>query len=91
MRICSHSELENFPQLDWPAVAPHMQPDLRASVERVLELQDGEHLSREQCLTIANAEGDDLLGVVVAADLLRCELAGKRKQKMFGRDEGVSP
>src|SRR6266436_6554852 len=38
--------------------------------------QDGGTLSREQCLLLANAEGDDLLGLLLAADLLRCELAG---------------
>jgi FO synthase len=76
MQTPTRSELENFPQLDWPAIAPHMQPEVRASLERVLEVQDGQYLTREQCLTLANAGDDDLLGLLVAADLLRCELAG---------------
>ncbi len=33
-------------------------------------------LSREQCLQLANSEGDDLLGLLVAANALRRELAG---------------
>ena len=76
MRICSQSELENFPQLDWSDVAPLMQPDDRAAIERVLETQNGATLTRDECLLLANAQGDNLLGLLVAADLLRCELAG---------------
>jgi 7,8-didemethyl-8-hydroxy-5-deazariboflavin synthase CofH subunit len=76
MRTCTNAELENFPQLDWLDIAPQMRPEFRATVERVLELQDGRALTREECSLLANAEGDDLLGLLVAADLLRNELAG---------------
>jgi 7,8-didemethyl-8-hydroxy-5-deazariboflavin synthase CofH subunit len=76
MRTCTNSELETFPQLDWLDVAPRMQPPFRAALERILESQDGARLSREQCSLLAHAEGDDLLGLLVAADLLRNELAG---------------
>jgi FO synthase len=37
---------------------------------------DGGTLKREQCGLLANAEGDDLLGLLVAADALRRELVG---------------
>jgi 7,8-didemethyl-8-hydroxy-5-deazariboflavin synthase CofH subunit len=76
MRTCTNAELENFPQLDWLDIAPQMQTEFRATVERVLELQDASALTREECSLFANAEGDDLLGLLVAADLLRNELAG---------------
>jgi 7,8-didemethyl-8-hydroxy-5-deazariboflavin synthase CofH subunit len=76
MRTCTNVELENFPQLDWLDIAPRMQPAFRAATERTLESQDGSQLSREECSLLANAEGDDLLGLLVAADLLRNELAG---------------
>jgi FO synthase subunit 2 len=76
MRTCTNAELENFPQLDWLDIAPQMRPEFRATVERVLELQDGSALTREECSQLANAEGDDLLGFLVGADLLRNELAG---------------
>ncbi len=33
-------------------------------------------LTREQCLLLANAEGDDLLALLVAADMLRRDLVG---------------
>jgi 7,8-didemethyl-8-hydroxy-5-deazariboflavin synthase CofH subunit len=76
MRTCTASEFESFPQLEWSDLAPHMQSDARSAIEQVLETQDGAALTREQCLLLANAEGDDLLGLLIAADALRCELAG---------------
>jgi len=76
MRTCTNAELEHFPHLDWLDVAPQVRSELRAAVERVLESQDGSTLTREECLLLANAEGDDLLGLLVAADLLRNEIAG---------------
>jgi 7,8-didemethyl-8-hydroxy-5-deazariboflavin synthase CofH subunit len=76
MRTCTAAELEHFSRLDFADIAPQMQPGVRRAIEQVLELQNGRSLSREQCLLLANAEGDDLLGLLVAADLLRCELAG---------------
>src|SRR5258708_37346174 len=76
MRTCIQAELENFPQLDWSDLAPFMQYGVRTAIDRVLESQNGAALTRDECLLLANAEGDDLLGLLVAADLLRCELAG---------------
>jgi len=76
MRTCTQTELETFPQLDWSDVASNMQSGVRSAIERVLETQNGAALSHEECLLLANTEGDDLLGLLVAADLLRCELAG---------------
>ena len=75
-RICTQSELENFPQLEWTDIAPQMQPESRAVIERMLETQDGGALDREDWLRLAFAEGDDLLGLLVAADIARFELAG---------------
>jgi FO synthase len=70
------SQFEAFPALDWPEIAPRMTPALRASIERVLETQNGGDLSLDESYTLAKAEGDDLLGLLVAANLLRAELAG---------------
>ncbi|HYL13109.1 MAG TPA: 5-amino-6-(D-ribitylamino)uracil--L-tyrosine 4-hydroxyphenyl transferase CofH [Terriglobales bacterium] len=75
-RSLSPSELKSFPSLDWSDIAPRLTPACHSALERVLETQDGATLSREQCLRLANAEGDDLLGLLVAADFLRRELAG---------------
>jgi 7,8-didemethyl-8-hydroxy-5-deazariboflavin synthase CofH subunit len=72
----SHPELENFPALDWPEISPRIAPALRASLEKVLETQNGADLSLDESYALANAEGDDLLGLLVAANMLRAELAG---------------
>jgi FO synthase len=75
-RICTRAELEQFPLLEWADVAPSMRPEVRGAIERVLETQDGSALNREQASLLANAEGDDLLGLLIAANLLRIELVG---------------
>jgi len=75
-RVLAQSELESFPELEWPEIAPLMSSGSRAALEHVMESLDGSTLTREQTLLLANAEGDDLLGLLVAADLLRRELVG---------------
>ena len=75
-RVVTQSELESFPSLEWEQVAPAMNAGLRAALERVIEALDGSVLTREESLLLAYAEGDDLLGLLVAANFLRCELAG---------------
>jgi 7,8-didemethyl-8-hydroxy-5-deazariboflavin synthase CofH subunit len=75
MRL-STAELESFPQLDWADIAPRVAAETRRAIERVVELEDGSTIGRAESLLLANAEGDDLLGLLVAADRLRRELAG---------------
>ncbi len=76
-RELTPSELEAFPSLDWSDIAPRLTPALRGLLDKVLESQNGADLSLEESYSLANAEGDDLLGLLVAANLLRAELAGK--------------
>ena len=76
LRALTTSELESFPSLEWKEITPRMTPEARTALEQVLESQDGAVLSREQCLVLANAEGDDLLGLLVAADTMRRDLVG---------------
>jgi 7,8-didemethyl-8-hydroxy-5-deazariboflavin synthase CofH subunit len=75
-RQLSISELESFPSLDWFEVAPRVTPAVRSALERILETQDGASISQEAGLTLAHSEGDDLLGLLCAANLLRAELTG---------------
>jgi FO synthase len=75
-RVLTQPELENFPALDWSDVAPRITRESRTALEQVMETLDGGTLTREQSLHLANAEGDDLLGLLVAADALRRELVG---------------
>ncbi|HKD04107.1 MAG TPA: 5-amino-6-(D-ribitylamino)uracil--L-tyrosine 4-hydroxyphenyl transferase CofH [Terriglobales bacterium] len=69
-------ELENFPSLGWSDVVPRLSPSIRGALELVLETLDGASLSRDQALELARTEGDDLVGLLVAANGLRQELAG---------------
>jgi 7,8-didemethyl-8-hydroxy-5-deazariboflavin synthase CofH subunit len=72
----SDSQLRSFPSLDWSDISPRLTPILRTSLEKVLETQNGADLSLDDSYALARAEGDDLLGLLVAANLLRAELAG---------------
>src|SRR6266849_2249820 len=72
--ICS--QLQSFDELDWRDVSGRISTDIRAALERVLETHDGGELSHEQSLCLAAAQGDDLLGLLVAANRIRRELVG---------------
>src|SRR6202049_544175 len=75
-RKLSPSELEDFPSLDWFEIAPALTPAVRSSLERILETQNGNAVSQEEAYALAHSEGDDLLGLLAAANLLRAELSG---------------
>ena len=75
-RELAPSELENFPSLDWSDIAPRLSTPVRSSLERVLETQNAAALSRADSYALANSKGDDLLGLLVAANMLRAELVG---------------
>ena len=75
-RVLSDLELATFPALDWPAIAARTSSEVSNALEQVMASQDGSVLSHEQCLLLANAEGDDLLALLVAANILRADLVG---------------
>lgn len=75
-RALTRVELESFPALDFSDVAPRMSGEVLAACETVLASRDGGALSEEQALRLAQAEGDDLLGLLVTADRLRRSLVG---------------
>src|SRR6202051_1620069 len=75
-RHLSMSELENFSSLDWFDVAPSLTPEVPSSMEGILETQNGNAIPLEEACALAHAEGDDLLGLLTAANLLRAELSG---------------
>ena len=86
LRSLTDSELESFPSLEWSQIGPRMSLDSRKALEQVLESQDGGVLSPERCLRLANAQGDDLLGLLVAADTLRRELVGNLVTYVINRN-----
>jgi FO synthase len=75
-RALSQIDVETLPSLEWTDVAPRVSKDVRNALERAIDTQSGEALSRAECSLLGSAEGDDLLGLIVAADALRQELAG---------------
>ena len=75
-RELSVSELQGFPSLDWSEISPRLTPALRASLEKVLASQDGAVLTLAESYELANCDGDDLLGLLVAANIVRSELVG---------------
>jgi 7,8-didemethyl-8-hydroxy-5-deazariboflavin synthase CofH subunit len=75
-RILTQPELQNFHALEWSDIAPRISCPVHAALEQVMETLDGGALTRDQRSLLANAEGDDLLGLLVAADALRRELVG---------------
>ena len=75
-RHLSIPELQKFPSLDWFDVAPTLTPTVRASLERILETQNGDAISPQDACELARADGDDLLGLLAAANVLRAELSG---------------
>jgi len=75
-RAITSQELEAFPLVEWSEIAPRLSSGARSSLEKILETQTGSTLSLDESYALANSEGDDLLGLLVAANLLRQELAG---------------
>ncbi len=75
-RALALTNLESFPTLEWTDIVARLSPAIRECLELTLTRQDGSALSRGQMLALANCEGDDLLGLLLAADQLRAELSG---------------
>ncbi len=60
----------------WAVVQDRVSTPSRAAIEKVLASLDGAVLTREECILLAHSEGDDLFGLVVAANELRRQLVG---------------
>ena len=76
VRPLTQAELESFPSLDWTTAAPRLRPAVRTAMETVLTTREGASLSRAQALLLAKSEGDNLLGLLTAANHLRAEWVG---------------
>src|SRR5258707_11975238 len=61
---------------EWSEVASRVSVPVRSALEKVLASEDGGVLTREDCLQVAHAENHDLLGMMLAADLLRRRAVG---------------
>jgi FO synthase len=76
VRQLSAAELEHFQELAWSALRTRLDNDMRDALEKLLEFEDGSVLSIDEQHRLAYAEGDDLLGVICAADELREQIVG---------------
>ena len=70
---CNRQALEN---VGWGDVSRRISTPVRRAIEKVMASLDGGALSPEECVVLANCDGDDLLGLVVAANELRQQLVG---------------
>jgi FO synthase len=70
---CNPQTLQNS---SWNDVCPRVSPTVRPALEKVLASLDGSVLSREECVRLAHCAGDDLFGLVVAANEIRQRLVG---------------
>jgi FO synthase len=60
----------------WDGAQQHVSLPVRTALEKVLSSLNGSVLTREECLTLASCSGDDLFGLVVAANEVRRQLVG---------------
>lgn len=70
---CNRQTLQDS---SWNDVQGRVSPPVRSAIEKVMSTLDGGVLSRQECTQLARAEGDDLFGMVVAANELRQRLVG---------------
>jgi FO synthase len=75
-RSLSTAELERFHELDWRDLEPRLSAGVRGALETVLETEDGGRITLDQQRLLAYANGDDLLGILCAANRLRQQLVG---------------
>src|ERR1700691_4993447 len=60
----------------WTDAQQRVSPEVRGPIEKVLSSLDGGVLTRDEIVTLANSDGDDLFGLVVAANEIRRRLVG---------------
>ena len=76
MESLDFGRFASFIDHSWDEIAYRVSPSVREALERVLATEDGGCLSNEECLRLAMAEGEDLLGLIAAADQLRRQVVG---------------
>jgi len=76
MHDISWANQQTLQHASWDDIKQRVSAPVRAALERVLASLDGGLLTREECLLLADTSGDDLLGLVVAANEVRQRLVG---------------
>ena len=76
MRDITWANRQTLQTATWDGVRHRVSPETRTVLERVLSTLDGGILTRDDCLLLAHCTGDDLFGLVVAANEIRQRLVG---------------
>jgi FO synthase len=76
MQAMNWANVYHLQNTTWDDAQQFTSCAVRAALEKVLLSLDGRVLTREQCLLLANSTGDDLFGLVVAANEIRRHLVG---------------
>ncbi len=76
MRDMTWANLQTLQTATWDSVRHRVSPQTRTVLEKVLSTLDGGILTRDESLLLARSAGDDLLGLVVAANEIRQRLVG---------------
>jgi FO synthase len=82
----SLTALSGFVDLQWRDVRTGVSPLVRSALERVLATHDGGSLSAEQLNALAACDGEDLTGLLVAANELRRAICGDVVTYVFNRN-----
>jgi 7,8-didemethyl-8-hydroxy-5-deazariboflavin synthase CofH subunit len=67
---------QTLQNVTWDGVQHRVSSPVRTALEKALSSLDGGVLTREECLLLANCKGEDLFGLVVAANEIRRRLVG---------------
>ena len=70
----------------WSSASPQLRPGIRRTLEQLLETSDGAALSREDCLSLAETTGNELLALAAVADILRERLVGDNITYVINRN-----
>jgi FO synthase len=76
MQGLSWCNRQTLQQATWDDVRRRVSAPVRAAIDKVMTALDGGVLSRDECALLADCDGDDLFGLVVAANQLRRLLVG---------------
>jgi FO synthase len=77
MQALSWCDRRTLEQSSWQDVSHLVSAGARSALEKVLTALDGAVLQREECNLLARVTGDDLLGLLVAANEIRRQLVGE--------------
>jgi 7,8-didemethyl-8-hydroxy-5-deazariboflavin synthase CofH subunit len=76
MHDLSWANQQTLRSCTWNGVRRCVSVPVQSAIEKVLTSLDGAVLTRDECLLLARSEGDDLFGLVLAANELRHQLVG---------------